>query len=58
MQIASHYYLKYTTMKTLKARIAKSYQPALFAKLIRVLCDAAEFEELPVRHNEGQLVSR
>ncbi|KAI8894352.1 Sec63 Brl domain-containing protein [Globomyces pollinis-pini] len=64
--IASHYYLKYTTAKLLKDRVAKGYQSrgdpdkgellhGHFSKLLRILCDAQEFSELPVRHNEDIL---
>lgn len=63
--IASHYYLKYTSMRTFQDRLARNYSPPQvnikgslmessgdFPKLLRILCDADEFSELPVRHNE------
>jgi replicative superfamily II helicase len=52
-KIASHYYLKYSTMKTLKQRMLQYYELKDFHWLVRILCDVAEFDELPVRHNEG-----
>jgi hypothetical protein len=54
-KIASHYYLKFTTMKTLKTRLNFQYEEKYFSKLLRILCDADEFAELPVRHNEDLL---
>ncbi|KAJ3318630.1 activating signal cointegrator 1 complex subunit [Boothiomyces sp. JEL0866] len=61
--IASYYYLRHNTIKTLKQRLARGYvsagNPELgeyehghFSKLLRILCDAAEYDELPLRHNE------
>lgn len=58
--LASHYYLKYTTVKVFKDRLTRQYQatptPANphgeFPKLLRILSDAREYEDLPVRHNE------
>lgn len=39
-------------MKIIRARLSRSYVPSEFHKLLRLLSDASEFDELPVRHNE------
>lgn len=55
-KISSHYYLKYTTMKTFKNRLVAGYNSEEhFSNLLRIMCDAQEFAELPVRHNEDLL---
>ncbi|KAL4525728.1 hypothetical protein Ndes2526B_g09336 [Nannochloris sp. 'desiccata'] len=51
-RIASFYYLKHATM----AAFAQGLGPGMQVQdVLRVLCSAAEYAELPVRHNEDQL---
>ena len=51
--IASYYYLKYTTVALFCAELHDvDIGPSDLPTLLRVLCDASEFSELPVRHNE------
>lgn len=50
-QISSFYYLSYQTMK----HFAETLSPtSSFEELLRILCDAFEFAEQPVRHNEDK----
>ena len=52
-RIASYYYLKYTSVALFCAELHDVDEgPTELAELCRVLCDASEFDELPVRHNE------
>ncbi|KAI8908470.1 Sec63 Brl domain-containing protein, partial [Gorgonomyces haynaldii] len=51
-EIASHYYLKHGTLKMFRKRLAKEYRPEDFQRLLRIICDANEYQELAVRHNE------
>jgi activating signal cointegrator complex subunit 3 len=58
--VASFYYLKHSTVARFRAELGADDDggapPDLgVAALLRVLCDAAEFAELPVRHNEDQV---
>lgn len=48
-RIASFYYLHYTTMKLFYDSINDAND---LNSLLQVLCDAGEYDELPVRHNE------
>lgn len=48
-RIASYYYLHYTTMKLFNDSINGEND---LQALLQTLCDAAEYDELPVRHNE------
>ena len=50
--IASFYYLEHGTMRLLIDRLGDTTEPAA---LLRLMCDAVEFSELPVRHNEEEL---
>ncbi|KAJ3152645.1 activating signal cointegrator 1 complex subunit [Geranomyces variabilis] len=68
-KIASYYYLHYTTIKVLTKRLGPGYRAPTaaltngsrkagdgdFPELLRVLCDVAEYDELPVRHNEDKM---
>jgi len=62
-RVAAFYYLKYETVALFAAELAPpegedpdAVPPDLgTAALLRILCDAAEFAELPVRHNEDQV---
>ncbi|KAM9426396.1 activating signal cointegrator 1 complex subunit 3 [Pholidichthys leucotaenia] len=54
-RIASYYYLKHQTIRMFKERL-KAEMP--LHELLSVLCDAEEYAELPVRHNEDQLNSQ
>jgi activating signal cointegrator complex subunit 3 len=62
--IASKYYLKYTTMEIFKDSLKDSFNFGAtseapfgdFPLLIQVLSNASEFDELPVRHNEGSTI--
>ncbi|KAI8053409.1 Sec63 Brl domain-containing protein [Syncephalis plumigaleata] len=49
-RIASFYYLQHTTMRIFKQRLVSDSIDE--EELLRILCDAAEYDELPVRHNE------
>ncbi|KAK5666592.1 putative steryl acetyl hydrolase mug81 [Batrachochytrium dendrobatidis] len=62
-KIASYYYLRYKTIGILKKRLLRKFherhslQPGQkvgghYIKLVRIISDAAEYDELPVRHNE------
>ncbi|TPX48749.1 hypothetical protein SeLEV6574_g01875 [Synchytrium endobioticum] len=62
-RIASYYYLQYRTLDMLKKRLTRDYRVSGreddhdrpdgdFTRLMRILADAPEYEELPVRHNE------
>ena len=52
-RIASYYYLKYTTVALFCAELHDvDVGPSELRTMLRVLCDASEFDELPVRHNE------
>ena len=62
-RIASYYYLQHATLGLFGDRITQNYRAAGdagkgeredgdFHKILRCLCDASEFSELPVRHNE------
>ncbi|KAH9270511.1 hypothetical protein BASA83_007323 [Batrachochytrium salamandrivorans] len=63
-KIASYYYLRHTTMGILKRRLSRKFRGPrelpndLYSdggdsiKLLRILSDVAEYDELPVRHNE------
>ena len=61
-KIASQYYLSHLTIRTFQSRLDSSFvTEALpddrFPALLRLLCDAAEWAEIPVRHNED-LINR
>ncbi|CAL8464110.1 g3645 [Coccomyxa elongata] len=51
-RVASFYYLKYQTMATLHTGL---HADMAVPELLGVLCAAAEYDELPVRHNEDKL---
>jgi len=52
-RVCSYYYLKYTTVALFNAELHDvEYGVTDLPTLLRVLCDASEFDELPVRHNE------
>eukprot|EP01104_Vermistella_antarctica_P009338 TRINITY_DN238_c1_g1_i2.p1 TRINITY_DN238_c1_g1~~TRINITY_DN238_c1_g1_i2.p1 ORF type:complete len:2228 (-),score=554.58 TRINITY_DN238_c1_g1_i2:294-5987(-) len=52
-RIASYYYLSYKTMDRFRQSIrADAYD---IPTVLRVLCSASEYDELPVRHNEDKL---
>lgn len=51
-RIASFYYLKHATMTAFAQGLGPGMQ---VHDVLRVLCSAAEYAELPVRHNEDQL---
>jgi len=59
--ICSYYYLKHATVGTFSSRFEEEEEvlcgplQAALPALTRLLCDAAEFDEVPVRHNEDQL---
>ncbi|KAI8820753.1 Sec63 Brl domain-containing protein [Fimicolochytrium jonesii] len=63
-RIASYYYLHFTSMKVLNQRLGPNFKaPTLgsrpsdgdFPELLRILCQVAEYDELPVRHNEDKM---
>lgn len=51
-RIASFYYLSHKTMKIFSTTLHRGMGQC---DIIRALCNAAEYEELPVRHNEDNL---
>jgi activating signal cointegrator complex subunit 3 len=59
--ICSYYYLKHATVGTFSSRFESEEDvlcgplDAALPALTKLLCDAAEFDEVPVRHNEDQL---
>ncbi|GMH32834.1 hypothetical protein BSKO_00668 [Bryopsis sp. KO-2023] len=53
-RIASFFYLKHETMFIFNGNLTADLQ---FKDLLQVLCHAAEYDELPVRHNEDKLNS-
>lgn len=48
-RIASYYYLHYTTVKLFNDEINEN---SALQDLLSILCNASEYAELPVRHNE------
>lgn len=50
-QIASFYYLSYKTAGLYYKCLNRDYKPEDFPSLLRLLADAFEYAELPVRHN-------
>ena len=48
-KVASFYYLKHGTMRTFKQQLSAGCR---LNELIRLMCDAEEYSQLPVRHNE------
>ncbi|KAJ3352530.1 activating signal cointegrator 1 complex subunit [Entophlyctis luteolus] len=68
-RIASYYYLSYKTVGLFKRRLSGDYKSkgdpekgerpdGDFARLLRVLADAPEYDELPLRHTEDKLNQR
>jgi replicative superfamily II helicase len=53
-RIASYYYLRYTTVKLFNDHMAET---STIQDLLNLLCNASEYEELPVRHNEVSVIS-
>jgi hypothetical protein len=51
-RITSFYYLDYKTVGLFKRELRKEYTTSSFSVLLRLLADAHEFDEIPVRHNE------
>lgn len=51
-KICSYYYISHKTIKLFDTSLVESNS---FSELLRLLCDAEEFAELPVRHNEDLL---
>ncbi|KAJ3300578.1 activating signal cointegrator 1 complex subunit [Borealophlyctis nickersoniae] len=65
-RIGSYYYLHHKTIRLLTRRLTQDYHASAtdevgertdgdFSQLLRILCDVAEYDELPVRHNEDGL---
>ncbi|KAJ1733569.1 activating signal cointegrator 1 complex subunit 3 [Coemansia biformis] len=54
-RVASQYYLSPATMTTFTERLAGIDRSNLFCDLLHLLSEAAEWAELPVRHNEDLL---
>ncbi|KAJ3042101.1 activating signal cointegrator 1 complex subunit [Rhizophlyctis rosea] len=55
-RVASYYYLHHSTMGVLTQRLGPDYnEDEDFARLLKILCDVSEYDELPVRHNEDIL---
>ena len=51
-RIASYYYLSHQTVALFSAELAGDEGQTELPTLLRVLCSASEYAELPVRHNE------
>jgi len=51
-RIAAYYYLQYTTAALFSSNLQADMD---LEQLAGVLCAAAEYDELPVRHNEDKL---
>ena len=52
-KVASYYYLNYTTVALFNAELRDVDQaPSELPDILRVLCAASEYAQLPVRHNE------
>ncbi|KAJ2403754.1 activating signal cointegrator 1 complex subunit 3 [Coemansia sp. RSA 2526] len=54
-KIASQYYLSHTTMQIFATRLDSIDHANMFCDLLHLLSEAAEWAELPVRHNEDLL---
>lgn len=52
--LASFYYVSHTTVGFFSRSISSGLEPGV-CEVARMLCDAAEFAEVPVRHNEDIL---
>ncbi|KAL6761039.1 Sec63 domain-containing protein [Haematococcus lacustris] len=51
-RVASFYYLQHATMEV----FSRSLQPDMqLPQVLQVMCSVAEYDELPVRHNEDKL---
>ena len=50
--IASFYYLHHTSIKLFREKL---FSGCTQEELLKVLCDSAEYDELPVRHNEDDM---
>eukprot|EP00210_Caulerpa_lentillifera_P001589 g1527.t1 len=51
-RIASFFYIKHQTMKTISRNLNNQSD---FKTILEVLCSAAEYDDLPLRHNEEKL---
>jgi activating signal cointegrator complex subunit 3 len=51
-RVAAYYYLQYTTVALFATNLTDELD---LEGLLHVLCGSAEFDELPVRHNEDIL---
>ncbi|WLF81011.1 hydrophobin [Lodderomyces elongisporus] len=49
LQISSYYYLSHMTMRNFVKKIAPNFD---FRRSLMLLCEAAEYDELPTRHGE------
>ena len=54
-RIAAFYYLHFTTVALFRDELAPDADPA---RTLAVLCDTAEYDEVPVRHSEDELNAR
>ena len=51
-RISSFYYLSHFTLRMFKSRLKNELK---MEDVLNVLCDAHEYDQLPVRHNEDQM---
>ena len=51
-RVAAYYYLQYTTVALFSTNLTDELD---LEGLLHVLCGSAEYDELPVRHNEDRL---
>ena len=54
-EVASYYYLDYRTVGNFQDAVQKISSDASIENLVRLLSNAIEFSELPVRHNEDEM---
>lgn len=50
-RLTSYYYLRHTTSRHFARQMSQGLKSS---ELLNLLCEASEFSELPVRHNEDQ----
>jgi len=56
-RIASYYYLHHSTVSMFNVILHESDPGVFISSLMMTLCNAKEYEELPVRHNEDKINS-
>jgi hypothetical protein len=54
-QVAAYYYIKYTTIELFNFSLSAKTK---MRGLIEILCNATEFEALPIRHKEDKIIEK